>query len=293
MREFVYGVNDNKFLPKNVSLEDLWTFARQFDTNCDGMIRREEYTDFINKIEPQKEPKHTCFHCMFPDTFIFNEGVLTSWWSPGPQTCKVSEPAGWECINAVMKGTWEALPAHSKYTKRGGMKNWAVQWHIEEKEFRAKVLNHQDFTMLSKKPAAELKSTVAIQAFVYSETPGVMYKCFYSSGQGGRAASAHVMRYSRVSQTDTSIEASSSQASAGSHKPGLPIYHKRASVLAACAHPATEAGSRMQSLTSKFVHVFEAHEGKKVARCEMCASCCTHVLPANEPQIARMLTYAP
>ncbi len=77
-----------------------------------------------------------------------------------------------------MKGSWEALPAHSKYTKRGGMKNWAVQWHIHDNEFRAKVLNHQDFTMLAKKPAVELKSTVAIQAFVYSETPGVMYKYF-------------------------------------------------------------------------------------------------------------------
>ena len=162
MREFVFGVNDNKFLPKNISLEDLWIFARQF-ADGDEMIKREEYTDFINKIQLPKKPRHKCFNCSFPDTFILSDGLLTSWWAPGPGDTflarKVSEPA-WECMNDVMKGNWRALPAHSKYTKRGSMKNWAVQWHIEDNEFRAKVLNHQNFTMLSKKQAVELKSTV-------------------------------------------------------------------------------------------------------------------------------------
>ena len=53
---------------------------------------------------------------------------------------------------------------------------------------------------------------MAIQTFVWSQTPGVMYKCFYKAARQGLAASAHVMRYSRVSVADASLEASSSSA---------------------------------------------------------------------------------
>ena len=36
IREFVFGMNENKTLPKNITLGDLWSFAKHFDN--DGTV---------------------------------------------------------------------------------------------------------------------------------------------------------------------------------------------------------------------------------------------------------------
>ena len=36
IREFVFGMNENKTLPKNITLDDLWSFAKHFDN--DGTV---------------------------------------------------------------------------------------------------------------------------------------------------------------------------------------------------------------------------------------------------------------
>ena len=172
----------------------------------------------------------------------------------------------------MMRANWRTLPSHAQRTKRGEVANFAVQWHTErgadgETEFRAKVLSYKAFMDLKQQPSAALKTTVAIQAFVWSRSPGVMYKCFYAAGRKGRAASAHVVTYQRVGVADASLEASSSQKD-NDTKP--PSCHKRVTCMRPCAQPYSDVGSRVQSLTLKMIRVFEAAEGKKVSRCQTC-----------------------
>jgi hypothetical protein len=114
---------------------------------------------------------------------------------------------------------------------------------------------------LTKLPSTNLKSTVAIQGFVWSQTPHVMYKCKYAAGRRGRANSAQVFEYRRASVIDVSIQASSTLASVQ--------CHKRVEHLVPCTQPLSDVGSRVQSLTTKLVRVFESAEGKKVTKAEV------------------------
>jgi hypothetical protein len=174
LREFVFGMRENPTLPKEISLDDLWKFARQFDGDGDGTIDANEYRDYIDNLKPIQEPKHTHFTCSFPDTFCLSDGQLTNWFSLGHDktfTSRGLPDKPWEGMAAVMKANWRRLPPQAQHTKRGNVANFAVQWITErnahgEPEFRANVLTYKAFMDLRQQPSAALKSTVAIQVVV-------------------------------------------------------------------------------------------------------------------------------
>jgi hypothetical protein len=279
-REFVFGMKENKALPTNITLDDLWKFARHFDHDGDGTIESTEFSKFIKSLEPIKEPRHPYFECTFPDTFGMSDGQLTSWWAPGgdgmDQFTARSLPArGWEGVADVLRSSWKRLPPQAQYTKRGEVANFAVQWTSErgddgEIDFRASVLTLSAFQSLSKQPSSMLKSTVAVQAFVWSKMPGVMYKCFYTAGGNGRSASAHTMLYRRLGRSDPSLAASSSIIQ---REDGEVKCYKKTVSLTPCSNPTSTVGSRVQSMTTKLIRVFERSEGKQVAKCITCFMC--------------------
>jgi len=173
-------MKDLPSLPKDISLNDLWKFAGQFDGDGDGTIDSQEYSEFIKQLQPPEQPRHTHFTCCFPDTFTLAEGQLTNWWSPGPGNTFAARALAekpWEGVSQVMYNNWKQLPPLAQHSKRGAVTNFAVQWHLENGDFRATVLSYSEFVALSHQPSANLKTTVAIQAFVWSQ----VVCCFFLS----------------------------------------------------------------------------------------------------------------
>ena len=262
----------------------------------DGTIDSVEYAAYIKGLFKSgiKEPKDSHFECAFPHTFTISEGQLTNWWAPTGENGvtfkgRALPDRPWEGVAAVMRQNWRQLPPTAQYTKRGEVDNFAVQWTSDrgadgEVEFRSQVLTESAFHKLSKMSASVMKSTVAIQAFVWSKTPGAMYKVFYTGACKGRAPSAHVMLYRRIGMADAGIEASTS-ADTRDHAP--PVCYKKVPSLTRCAQT---VGTRMQSLTRKLVRVFESAEGRRVVKCESSLSLELSFVHVRRHRVSPLLT---